>query len=570
MRTLCLSALLPALALAVGCDNKSGFTQYNTPPNASITSPPDGSEYNEGELINFSGIVKDDQDGPEALAVQWSSDIDGVLVDGEAAAADASGIASWSTANLSEGTHVITLGVIDSDGESNQATTVVTIFGTEAAPELSIVHPIGGEYGIEGEDFEFQVTVSDAVDAAPDLAVLFSSDLDGDFCEPIPDALGVAICAASLSVGDHTLSFSVEDLDGFTAEEQVYFPVLSGDGVDDDGDGFTELQGDCDDGDPDINPIGEEVLNAEDDDCDGKIDEGSSSYDDDGDGFSELDGDCDDGNANVNPEATETCDTFDQDCDGTVDEETACYDDDGDGFSETASDCDDTEATVYPGGIEVSDGLDNDCDLTVDEGTETYDDDGDGFTELGGDCDDGDPAISPDAEEACNGYDDNCNGSADEAGADGCTPYYPDGDSDTYGDSSSAGSCLCGATPAYDVTNDGDCYDGNAQANPAQTAYFSTPRGDSSYDYNCDAVETERYADEYSCTYEVSGLSLDCVESPGWASGVAPCGASRTWASGCEFSLNLLDLLDLIAGGDLDGVDFCTYTATSTRMQECH
>ncbi len=39
--------------------------------------------------------------------------------------------------------------------------------------------------------------------------------------------------------------------------------------------------------------------------------------DDDGDGYTELDGDCDDGNASINPGATEICgDTIDQDCDG--------------------------------------------------------------------------------------------------------------------------------------------------------------------------------------------------------------------------------------------------------------
>lgn len=39
--------------------------------------------------------------------------------------------------------------------------------------------------------------------------------------------------------------------------------------------------------------------------------------DDDGDGFSEVEGDCDDSNASINPEAEEICDDgIDQDCSG--------------------------------------------------------------------------------------------------------------------------------------------------------------------------------------------------------------------------------------------------------------
>lgn len=50
-------------------------------------------------------------------------------------------------------------------------------------------------------------------------------------------------------------------------------------------------------------------------------------YDDvDGDGFTEMDGDCDDDNATVTPEAAEVCDnTLDDDCDGYPDgDDTDC------------------------------------------------------------------------------------------------------------------------------------------------------------------------------------------------------------------------------------------------------
>ena len=46
-----------------------------------------------------------------------------------------------------------------------------------------------------------------------------------------------------------------------------------------------------------------------------------SEVDDDGDGYAEVDGDCDDADATISPEATDGCDGVDEDCDGSVDED---------------------------------------------------------------------------------------------------------------------------------------------------------------------------------------------------------------------------------------------------------
>ncbi|MDQ7008647.1 MAG: putative metal-binding motif-containing protein, partial [Acidobacteriota bacterium] len=51
-----------------------------------------------------------------------------------------------------------------------------------------------------------------------------------------------------------------------------YRSVLA-DLVDDDGEGFNEREGDCDDGDARVHPNGREVCNGVDDDCDGEADE---------------------------------------------------------------------------------------------------------------------------------------------------------------------------------------------------------------------------------------------------------------------------------------------------------
>jgi len=110
------------------------------------------------------------------------------------------------------------------------------------------------------------------------------------------------------------------DCDGIDDEGTVLF--------DDDGDGWSEADGDCDDSDPSLNPgsledggTGTGMGNGIDDDCDGLIDEGTSSFDDDADGYTELQGDCDDFNPWLSPGVPEDpTNGIDDDCDGQIDE----------------------------------------------------------------------------------------------------------------------------------------------------------------------------------------------------------------------------------------------------------
>jgi len=89
-------------------------------------------------------------------------------------------------------------------------------------------------------------------------------------------------------------------------------------------------------------------------------------YDDDGDGYTEAGGDCDDADSSSYPGASEAADWADNDCDGLVDEGTTNSDDDHDGYTEVGGDCDDGDATVNPSVLETTgDGIDNDCDGVI-------------------------------------------------------------------------------------------------------------------------------------------------------------------------------------------------------------
>ena len=92
--------------------------------------------------------------------------------------------------------------------------------------------------------------------------------------------------------------------------------------------------------------------------------------------------------------------------------------------------------------------------------------------------------------------------------------------------------CLCSATGNYDVTNSDDCYDGNANAKPGQSSYFSSNRGDGSYDYNCDGSQSKRFTGSGGC-YDRNAAQLtiyDCDKSStGWTGSVAACGATADY-----------------------------------------
>jgi hypothetical protein len=129
---------------------------------------------------------------------------------------------------------------------------------------------------------------------------------------------------------------------------------------------------DCDDTNPNINPGAVETCdNQVDEDCNGVDLVCVTCTDNDGDGYGTGDScigpDCDDSNPLVNPVAEEICGNgIDEDCDGE-DCPKDCLDADLDGYGQgpqcEGADCNDADAFVHPGAFEICEnGSDEDCD----------------------------------------------------------------------------------------------------------------------------------------------------------------------------------------------------------------
>jgi len=523
-----------ALLLVCACSAEKGVTVHNSAPSAAILEPAAGGSFDLDTTVGFMAQVDDMETPVESLQLRWSSDRDGTL--SEDGIADADGIAEYNNANLSPGQHAVTLQVIDEGGKSGSAEVTVYIVDTDQAPSLAIRHPDGEETGAEGVPFSFEAGVSDAQDVPIEIAVFVTLEDETELCEEMADGAGIMTCDAVLEVGVHTVIFEAEDTDGNVTAEAVELEIIAGIYIDDDEDGFTEDQGDCDDTDDRVHPDAVEIYNGIDDDCDGLIDEGTAGYDNDGDGWSYVEGDCNDEDTAIYPGAPELPDGMDNDCDGIIDEGTELYDDDGDCYCEDTpcgdsidpdcpalygGDCDDGNPFISPYAAEVCDTEDNDCDGLVDSDDPDTDMDGDGWSTCTGDCDDADAGISPAATEICNDLDDDCDGEIDGSDADGASAWYEDLDSDGYGERTSA-VVACDAPAGY-VSNDDDCDDTDVAVHPGATEACD---GD---DNDCDGFTDEEdatgcttyYRDEDDDGFGTSSSQCTCSPSGHYTSSLS-------------------------------------------------
>ncbi len=322
--------------------------------------------------------------------------------------------------------------------------------------------------------------------------------------------------------------------------------------ADADGDGFSG-DADCDDTNAEVHEVSAWFADA---DGDG-FGDGTNSMQACGrpDGFVGNNEDCDDADADANTSATEICDGVDNNCDGDIDEgtsvETWYVDLDSDGYGDSTSarescdpagnevlidgDCADSDPTVNPGvAADICNDTDDDCDGETDEDPDSIwylDDDGDTFGDAdaalaacdkpvqytgdSSDCDDTNSAVHPLADEVCDDadVDEDCDGASDDDDSSvvDALDWFPDADSDGFGDNSSF--VVACDQPADTTADDTDCDDGRSDIFPGATEICD---GD---DNDCDGFTDEDglttwYDDADADGYGDPDVSTDACTQP--------------------------------------------------------
>lgn len=321
--------------------------------------------------------------------------------------------------------------------------------------------------------------------------------------------------------------------------------------------GYVADHTDCDDSRDTTHPNATEVCNGVDDNCVGGTDEGvklTFYADADRDHYGNAsvtvsactapfgyvaDGtDCNDTIDYIHPEAPETncADPVDYNCDGS----TGYADADGDNVP-ACEDCDDHAVAVFPGAVEVCNGVDDNCFDGIDEGlttrfyadtdNDTYGDPGnatdactlpDGYAVNATDCDDTRASVHPGATEVCNNRDDNCTNGVDEGVK---LSFYPDADSDTYGDLT--GTVQACTQPQGYVVDHTDCDDSAFLVHPG------APEVCNGKDDNCtngvdEGVKTTFYADVDSDLFgDPESTAAACSVPSGYVANSNDCDDTR-------------------------------------------
>jgi len=253
-----------------------------------------------------------------------------------------------------------------------------------------------------------EVNITGGVVSGAGAGAFLVDDLEGTVL-PLGESIEVTVTYVPTDATTHYAEVIVYS----DANPSLLTVLLSGtgqmdpDAIDNDGDGQSENEGDCDDYNADVWLGAPELCNGTDDSCDGIVpadettdvdgdgalacedcddnDAALNLQDNDWDAWSTCDGDCDDNDSSVRPGAQEGCNGVDDDCDGVVpadettdadgDGDLACQDcDDNDAAMNNADadgdlattcngDCDDNDPSIYPGAIDTpNDGIDSDCD----------------------------------------------------------------------------------------------------------------------------------------------------------------------------------------------------------------
>lgn len=192
--------------LAIRWRLEEGVDEFNTPPEVSITTPPDGANVPEG-VVNLQGNASDSQDGDLSAQLAWNSSIDGDL-----------GTGASISPTLSPGNHVITATVSDGGGETGSSSLNLTV-SENLPPEVEIGSPQDQQAFKEGETIPLSATATDLVDGDLTPAIQWTVDSQTD---PLGSGGDLDV---TLPAGTHVLTASATDSQGATGSSSVTVTV---------------------------------------------------------------------------------------------------------------------------------------------------------------------------------------------------------------------------------------------------------------------------------------------------------------------------------------------------------
>jgi hypothetical protein len=185
----------------------------NSAPTCAIVQPVTNSAGAEGDMVTFQGEVSDPDIPASDLAVTWSSDKDGEI---GSSTPNVSGVVTFPYDALSMNTHVVSMTVRDDAGETCVADVLYTV---GSAPSITLDAPLTGDLYDEGDSITFIAQVLDNEDAAGDLAIEWSSSIDGVFSNQQAASTGTAqFNINTLTYGNHDITVTVTDTTGLYAE----------------------------------------------------------------------------------------------------------------------------------------------------------------------------------------------------------------------------------------------------------------------------------------------------------------------------------------------------------------
>lgn len=234
-------------------------TAVNTPPTVTSVTLSPSSVYTNTTIT--ASVSSSDLDA-DAVTYTYDWYVDG-FPRGSATSSTLSGVSYF---DKGQSVYVIvTPNDGEADGSDSTSSTVVVLNSTPTAPVVEITP----EFPYPGDDLTCSVVTSSTDADGDTLAYGFSWDVDGSAFSGAVDGPSSSLVDGADVGDDATWTCSAVADDGL-ATSSIAAVTLTVASIDSDGDGYTGAGGDCDDGDPAVNPGEvEDCSTTGDDNCNG-------------------------------------------------------------------------------------------------------------------------------------------------------------------------------------------------------------------------------------------------------------------------------------------------------------